>query len=83
MRRLQSGWQLIAIGLVDRYQIGNLQDTSFHALKGVSRTRNQHKQQRINHFPDPEFGLPYAYCFHNDDVVPGSLAKRYSLPGSR
>jgi hypothetical protein len=72
---------VVAIGLVDRHHIGELEDTLLDALQVVTCAAEHQHQEAVDHPGHHRLGLTDTHRLHQDHVEPGRLADQDRLPG--
>ena len=70
---------LVAIGLIDHEDVGELDDAAFDALEFVAGTTDQQQQERVDQFGNRDFGLTDADGLDEHDVVAGCFAELHDL----
>ncbi len=71
----------VAVGLVDRDHVGDLQDALLDPLELVAGAGEGEEQERVDHPGDGDLGLPDADRLDQHHVVPGGLEHQHRLGG--
>ena len=80
--RCQFGLVYVAtIGFIYHNTVRHLHDTTFDALKFVTRAGQLNQQKEIHHRVYSRFTLPYAYCFYKDLIETGRLTQNNRFTG--
>ena len=69
------------VGLVDRDDVGDLEDAALDALQRVAGAGEGEEEERVDHLGDRDLRLPDADGLDEDDVVAGRLHDDHRLAG--
>ena len=78
-RRAIGALDLVAVGLVDGDDVGELEQAALDALQLVAGARDRHHDEDIDHVGDGGLRLADAHCLDQHDVVAGGFGKRDGL----
>ncbi len=78
-RRGHRAREVVAVGLVDRDHVGQLDHALLQALQLVARTRQHQHQEEIRHVGDRGFRLSGADRFDQHDVETGRFADQHGF----
>ena len=71
---------VVTVGLVDRHQVGELEDALLDALQLVAGARQHEHQEEVDHVGDDRLGLPDADGLDQHHVEAGGLDHDHGLP---
>ena len=77
----RGGRLAVAVGLVDRDDVGELEDAALDALQLVAGTGQGEQQEGVDHLGDRDLVLADADGLDDDDVVAGRLEHEHRLAG--
>ncbi len=72
---------IVAVGFVDRHQVGKLQNALLDALQLIAGAGQHEDAEHVHHVGHHGLGLADAHGFHQHHVVPGGFADQHRFPG--
>ena len=72
----------VLVGLVDRHQVGDLEDAALDALQLVAGARDEQHEEGVDHAGDRHLALPDADGLDEHHVVAGGLEHQHRLAGA-
>jgi hypothetical protein len=73
----------LAVGLVDRQDVGQLDDAALEALQLIAAARQQQQQEEVDQIRHCGLGLADADRLDDDHVEAGRLAQQHGLAAPR